>query len=216
MKPWNVSSAAIHHFSDLWRKRFALQIIAFSLLSFCLSIHSVESEIVEIQLPELTGIYTMDTLSQTTTFDLGQPLAEVRQVWIRWAGTITYGTGHGDGVIRPSDEWFPWACLVFASMDTPGLAYWDASFGPVEGSFQDTTVFEGTLDPSWDFLMDGTGELRAGLSPEIILGGAMVDSPVVELDAVSLIFDIDFVTDVGNTSTWGQIKARFRTNSTSP
>lgn len=216
MKSLNVFSAIVRNLCIQRLTRFPLQIIAFSLLSFCLFVQNVQSEIVEIQLPELTGIYTMNTLSQTATFDLGQPVAEVHQVWIQWSGTITYGTGHGDGVLRPSDEWFPWPGQVYAYMDAPGTDYWHADFGPVEGSFQDTTVIEARGDPSWDFLSDGTGEVLVGLSPFIILGGFMVDSPVVELDAVSLILDVDFATAVGNTATWGQIKARFRTNSASP
>ena len=198
------------------RKEFLLllQIISFSLLSFVVFINNVQSEIIEIPLPDLTGIYIVDT-TRTVQFDLGQPISEVHHVWIRWSGDFAYGTGIGDGVIRPSDL-FPLGGSVYACMDTPGLSHWYASSTPEEGSFQDTTDFIGFLDPTWDFLMDGVATVRIGVQPEWPLGGIMVVSPVVKLDTVFLIFDVEFATGVGNTSTWGQIKARFRSTNSSP
>jgi hypothetical protein len=195
---------------------FHLAIITLTLFLCFLSHNNTESEIIELSLPELIGHYTSDTLSRTVTFHLGQPVAEVHQVWIRWTGTISYGTGHGDGVERPVEPWFDWPTQVSASMDTPELGFWDAWFGPAEGSFEDTTVFEGNIDASWDFLRDGTGKVHVGLAPFDIIGGVMVDPPVARLDTVSLIFDVVFMTDVDDTETWGQIKARYREKSESP
>jgi hypothetical protein len=218
MKMWNNSVVNID--ASCLRQHspaiFTLLIIIFALSALFLFPHMVASELVEIQLPELTGIYTEDTLSRTSTIDLGQPVAEVHQLWIRWTGKVIFGVGQGDGFLYPPEELFPWPCLVYASMETPEFALLNAHVDPGEGIFQDTTVFQGSLEPGSGFLSDGTGEVTAGILPANVPGGIMISSPIVEFDSVSIILDIDFVTSVENTSTWGEIKSRYRRNSASP
>ena len=193
---------------------FLLPIVVLTLLFYFLPLSNAYGEIIEIPLPELVGIYTMDdTPARTVSFDFGHPVTEVHQARIQWAGSIT----PGEGIHPPPLPSFPWPCQVYASMDTSGISYWNALFGPVEGSFQDTTTFEGVLDPTWDFLSDGIGELTVGLLPEVYGGSVIMgSSPIVQLDSVSIIFDVDLATGLGNTATWGEIKARYRKNSTAP
>jgi len=194
-----------------------LPIIALALFLSLLPLSNVAGEIIEIPLPELTGSYTIDPAStRTVAFDLGQPVTEVHQVWIRWAGSMTYGIGQGDGVIRPVEPWFDWPGQVYAKMDTDEYGYWHTISRPAEGAFEDTVLFETPFENTWDFLLDGTGELKVYLMAGIFIGGFMVDPPSVELDTVSLLLDVDLATDVDNTATWGEIKARYRKNSAAP
>jgi hypothetical protein len=192
-------------------------ITALAFLLSLLPLSNVAGEIIEIYLPELTGNYTIDSASaRTATFNLEQPVTEIHQVWIQLAGTITYGTGHGDGIIRPVEPWFDWPGQVYAKMDADEYGYWDTISRPDEGAFEDTVLFETHFENTWDFLLDGTGEVNVCLLAGIFLGGIMVDPPTFELDTVSLLLDVDLETSVDNTTTWGEIKSRYRRTSTAP
>jgi hypothetical protein len=193
-----------------------LPIVALALVFCLLPLSKSDSEVIEIPLPELTGSYNIDTLSRTVAFDLGQCLAEIHQVWIRWAGTSTYGTGHGDGVERPVEPWFDWPGSLSATMDTDEPGYWHAISQPAEGAFEDTALFRPISDVTWEFLLDGAGEVEFYFELGTFLGGVMVVPPSLELDSVFPILDATLATGVGNTSTWGEIKSLYRRNSASP
>ena len=208
------SSVGYHSFVA-YRKdsSFSLPIIFLTLFFCFLPLSKAHGEIVEIPLPELVGIYTMnDTSARTVSFDLGHPVFEVHQAWIQWSGSITPGV-----IARPSQPTVPWPCEVYAYLDTIGTSYWSAFFGPVEGSFRDTTTFKAIFNPTWDFLSDGIGDLTVKLLPEILLCYHKIyESPIVQLDTVSIIFDVDLATGVGNSSPDGEIKIQYRKNPSAP
>lgn len=61
--------------------------------------------------------------------------------------------------------------------DPEKYGLWYAYSGPFKGIFKDTTRFEGFLDPGWQFLLDGKGEVKASLAPFFVIGGVMVTPP---------------------------------------
>ncbi|MBN1505158.1 MAG: hypothetical protein JW952_08870 [Candidatus Eisenbacteria bacterium] len=142
-------------------------------------------------------------------FDTGQLIDSIASVSIVWSGLIVAGTGHGDGVLRDSDEWFSWPGQFCATMyPDPGvMACWYAYSPATEGAFAAASVFDGLFTNSWDFLRDGEGTVRISIVPIIVLGGICVIPPQGALDEAKLV--IDYVTAV-ESLTWGRLKTLFK------
>lgn len=138
----------------------------------------------EAALPGLVGSYGT---GRTAAFNFGVSFVEIDDVGIRMAGTITPGIGHGDGVLRSADDWFSWPSQIGVVMDPPGSGLWYAYIGPYNGAFEIEKPFESFLNPTWEFLLDGRGEVEAYLAPLIILGGVMVQPPRASISEASLI-----------------------------
>jgi hypothetical protein len=139
-----------------------------------------------VPLPELVGTYGG---SRTASFDFGTSFQSIDEVRIHWAGTLTPGLGHGDGIEMPEDEWFPWPTQIGAMMDPPGSGFWYAYVGPFDGPFEVEQPFVSFLNPTWDFLLDGQGEVTAHLAPAIIIGGVMVTPPSGEITDAYLVLE---------------------------
>ncbi len=154
-----------------------------------------------VDLPTLEGMYASDE-SRTTSFDLGTPLLTIDEVRIGWAGSITEGQGHGDGVELPDDYWFEWPAAFVAIMDPPDVGYWRATVGSAT-PFDTEEPFSAVGPAGWDFLLDGEGEISAHLSPSIVIGGVMVTSPWGELSDVYLVVEGTPSGSVPAVSEWG-------------
>jgi len=168
--------------------------VAVTLVIDMLLVFSAVADIIEVPLPDLIGIYTINDMSRSVTFDLGYSLQAVNGAWIYWSGTITPGFGCGDGELRPRDDCFTWDCQVSSSMGDPASGFWYAYVGPVDGGFDETTPLEGFLSSDWDFLLDGTAGIRISLAPYIIIGGDMIIAPEATIEDAVLVLDAEVIS----------------------
>jgi len=159
------------------------------------------SETFTVDLPTLEGAYASNEI-RTTSFDLGTPLLTIEEVRIGWAGNIAEGDGHGDGVERPLDEWFEWPAAFVAKMDPPDVGYWTADVGSAT-PFDTEEPFSAVGPATWDFLLDGEGEISVHLSPAIVIGGVMVTPPSGDLSDVYLVVEGTPVGSIPTVSDWG-------------
>ena len=126
-----------------------------------------------VPLPGVMGAYGGP---KTDNFDFGVSFVTIDEVRIGWTGTITPGLGHGDGVELPGDVWFPWPARFRAWLNYPPYAgSWWTFVG--DNSFSTEQTFVPTSGATWDFLLDGEGDIYVELSPAIVIGGVMVTPP---------------------------------------
>ncbi len=167
-------------------------------------VESAIAEIAEIPLPGLLGPYPA---VRTASFQLRSEPLVVRGASIRLVGDATVGSivcvwGGPYASTLEFDARF---------LDTPG-GYWIAGGGTSEqpGSFEITSEFYPVVgDPTWEFLMDGTGEVTLFGSTGALLGECwLVTSPEATLSEAVLYVDADFPVPTESTS-WGRIKALY-------
>lgn len=154
-------------------------------LFFCLKIDTSHADTLHVELPQLQGFFGVN---RSIEFDLGVIIESINNVKVKWNGTITPGLGHGDGVEKPEYEWFEWPTQIYAYLKSDENAYWSA-YTDTNRTFNDTTRFERHFNASWDFLLDGQGEIQVGLAPFIILGGTIVIPPSAYINNIELIVE---------------------------
>jgi hypothetical protein len=148
------------------------------------AVASLTGETVTVALPELLGTYGL--LSQKAApFDLGTSFKSIDEVRIQCSGTLTPGLGHGDGVEVPADEWFEIPAQFGFGMD-PGPGWWSALVGPCDGPFAADEPFHKHSSATWDFLLDGRGQVGAGLTPFLSFGTTIVIFPSGSIDQANL------------------------------
>lgn len=165
----------------------------------------VQADTLSIALPSLTGpLLSFDSGGHTTyrkcSFDLGTTFDSIISVQVKWSGTITDGIGHGDGVEAPNNGPFPWPAEIVAYLPADSLQWHAVVYS---GHFDTTTLFErSSLKYKWNFLLGGKGVISVDFSPEIIIGGVMVQPPSGVLDSIELIIiGIPSVTKIRGTAT---------------
>lgn len=146
-----------------------------------------QADTLRVALPCLTGSYTGSTM-RSCSFDLGVRLDSIISVQIKWRGTVTPGVGHGDGVEMPNNGPFAWPAKMEARMPADTYESWNSYTGYAGGAFDTTTMFSRSSSrASWQFLLDGTGELQVYISSIIMIGGTMVQAPTAVIDSIELI-----------------------------
>lgn len=149
----------------------------------------LRADTLHVALPDILGAYSTG-MTRIAEFEIGGPIDSVINVSIQWSGILTSGLGHGDGVERPADEWFEWPTQISARMDADEPGFWYAYSGPFSGAFADTASFSAFLNPSWQSLLNGHGEVRVSLSPLIFIGGSMVTPPSGVINSAGLIMEV--------------------------
>jgi hypothetical protein len=173
------------------------------------------SEIVEVPLPGLHGAYPEEG-SRTASFQLEQEPTVIHSAWIRIAGGATVGEMECQLEYRDSTWTYtqPVAFGFLASMtDTVSGGHWicHGQSSDVPGRFTSTYEFFGILHPTWEFLMDGEGEISLGgyaMGPALESCWMNTPDPTALVDEVVLILDLDFRVPLEQT-TWGRIKKLF-------
>ncbi len=161
------------------------------------------AETFTVELPGLVGAYQGGGFNWPYQFDLGVSFTSIDEVRIGWTGTITPGTAHGDGVEIPWDEWFEWDGQFFALLDPPGSGRWTAAVG--DSSFSTEQPFS-SYGATWDFLLDGAGEIDVNLESAILFGGVGVTPPSGELSTAYLVIEgIAEGDDIPTVSQWGMV-----------
>ena len=140
----------------------------------------------EVPLPGLVGNYSTPG-TKTASFDFGTSFVGINDVHIRCTGTITAGLGYGDGVEGPPGP-ISWPAHINAVMDDEQGENWIASVGYI-GPFDEQEQFTAYPGETWEFLLDGQGEVSAYLSPLIIMGGTMYVPPSGSISAAYLVVD---------------------------
>jgi hypothetical protein len=165
--------------------------------------HSALAEIAEIPLPGLLGTYPA---ARTASFQLRSEPLVIRGASIRLAGEATVGSS--------MCLWGgPYSLtLTFNAhmLDTPE-GYWSAGGGaPEPGSFEFTSEFYPLIgNPTWEFLMDGSGQLTLYGSIGALLTDCWeVTSPTATVTEATLYVDAEFPVPTETTS-WGRIKALY-------
>ncbi len=130
------------------------KIVAISVLVVLFGITGAASATtVTIELPELVGELEPYPNHPTATFDFGTSFLSIDEVSIRMSGTFTPGVVHS---LITGESWDA----------TPEiLLYIQRGVGtflhPLESPFDVEQIFELDLGATWDFLLDGKGEVSA-------------------------------------------------------
>ena len=176
----------------------------------CALAAALHAEILEIPITEFEGSYDLGSNYRVFQLDLGTPLVAVNGASLELTATVTFGTGHGDGEWIPWDEWFDWAGGFDSGMPDPDPGFWMAAFGYLEGQTTQTEEYESMYDATWDFLLDGTGEVYLEFAPVAVIGGIMVVPPSATVESATLILDVIYQPISSQESTWGRIRALLR------
>ena len=103
---------------DLMSKLFL--IISFILI---LTADAYPSEIIEVQLPELHGLYSIEIYSRCAEFQLDRTPTTIHNVWIRLSGKVNVGQHMCDLGLGPQGP-YPYPIEFFASMrDTVNIYF---------------------------------------------------------------------------------------------
>jgi hypothetical protein len=184
---------------------------AFVLLSAC---GAARAEIIEIPLPDVTGLYVYQQTRgasnrRTVSFDLGGNVAQVNGAWIRWSGRVVAGWGSCSG-----GGLFEWGGGIQAHLDQYRFESWraleSAAYPDWENTFDETLAFTSPIDPGWDFLSDGTGDVIVSIWAVIYVCGEMRVPPTATLDSATLVLDVVMAPVPVEPTTWGRIKALYR------
>ena len=182
------------------------RLLFFQLVAVCVT-PVLHAEVLEIPVAEFEGSYSSGSNIRYYQLDLGTHITAVNEAWLELTATITFGTGHGDGVEIPLDEWFDWSAGFISMMPEPEQGFMWAPFSSLEGQTVQLRQYESFAGATWDFLLDGTGEIFLEFSPMASIGGVMVESPTATVESARLIIDILHEPIAAGESSWGHIKA---------
>src|SRR5262245_5057198 len=167
---------------------------------------TAQAAILEVPVPAFEGHYVND--HRIITFTLpGRPVA-IRSMSVRVRGTSTFGiyTCNG-GPFAPRP--FPISIEVFWNAQ-PG--WWSAMIQTqTPGAVDAVQAMVPYDNPTWAFLLDGTGELWIAERGQPETPGCFIigDDGTAEINDVTLLIDGDCPTPAGD-ATWGRIKAAYR------
>lgn len=192
------------------RTTLAAGLVFLSTLGFDVAV----AETVEIPVPELCGAYSEDGVYERTAgFDLGRPPVVVHGAWVRLTGDASVGT-----VVCEGGGSYPWVLdfsAVMIDSTTGGRWLTMSSMPETPGPFSFTADFWPTprSTTTWNFLLDGRGEVTLYGAPMPLVGlcGPVTPAPEGVVEEAVLIVDADFPIPVEN-NTWGHIKALYRTD----
>ena len=166
----------------------SLVIVVVAMLGWGLG--SAEAGMYSVPLPEFVGELQTYPNESVALFDFGTNFVDIYQVRIQVAGTFTTGLGHGDGVEIPEDHTFvliPYVGIYTLDPD-PGFA--STEVFPSESPFvMDEAIDYLGLGATWDFLLDGTGEVIASLGWEGGGGWVTETEPTVTLTDAHLVIE---------------------------
>ncbi|NIO00771.1 MAG: hypothetical protein GTO42_01315 [Candidatus Latescibacteria bacterium] len=187
---------------------YLLRIVLFLLLIST----PLHAEMVEIALPDIQGLYSVDsTYTRTAHFQMDRAPIEVHDVWIRLCGIADTGLLSCEGPYG-QEILGPWWTHYEATMkdSTTGLL-WGASYTYEDSSsaLDFTMKFQTQSQATWDFMKQGTGDLSLMWCPlPYVLTCSEIIVPSVEITNAHLIIDGDFPVPV-EINTWGAIKSLY-------
>lgn len=146
---------------------------------------------ITVRLPELEGRFmTYETL--TATFDLGWSPLLVSQARIRFKGTFYPGKAYLWN--ESPSQWFYYNDATWARMDPPeSPGYWKAEGASLSsGSFDTESTFSwwGDGPASWDFLLDGQGQVETRLLGIMPLSWVVLVEAKAYIDEAYLTVDL--------------------------
>jgi hypothetical protein len=168
---------------------------------------ALNAEEIVIPLAEFEGSYSLEDNIRYLQIDLGTHITAVNAARMELAANITFGTGHGDGEWTPWDEWFDWQGGFSSLMPDPDPGFWMADFSYIEGRSVQLEEYTSLFDATWDFLLDGTGEIYLEFDPMASTGGIMVEPPFATVESAKLILDVLYEPVSSQESSWSHIKA---------
>lgn len=166
--------------------------------------------VIEIPLPGLLGLYPLDEshATRTVTVVLPQIPTVIHGASFRIAGTAVLGSADCDEF----GDNAAWSMEFYAHMQAGTWIASPTPPGSPDGPFGWTAAFRPVPSTAtWDFLMDGEGEIRLYGAPTFLLG--LCHQPYVvpsgTVTEAVLIVDAEFPVSI-EASTWGAIKALYR------
>jgi hypothetical protein len=176
----------------------------------------VSAETLEVQLPQLVGLYSMDGVhSRLASFRFDRTPTAISRVSIRISGTVNLGQYECWFGIEPGPG-PPELNGIFFGAGLPDTVSGNPWVGDVVsadgGPFEHTMVFRQLygMPVTWDFLKGGYGEIEFTAGPSnMFLECSAIIWPDATVNEAVFIVEGDFVVGVEKT-TWGSIKELFR------
>jgi len=145
-----------------------------------------------ISLPEVLGTYDFNaTHSRTASFDFGTSFPGIQAAYIKLGGTGQTGTAYE--FFHPEIHHNLYGFFE-STMNPPAIAgYWWASTAPSDGPFDIEEPFAWrtgySAEPSWDFLIDGQGEITINFGCVFPRSWVPETSPICSISEASLIVE---------------------------
>ena len=168
------------------------------------------AEIVHVDLSELTGYYSGDSITTCSAhFIMPRIPSEVHSVSIRFCGVTDTGLLNCEGAYgqRILGPWWTW--YHFSMLDSTTGDQWETHLIYEDSlcSLDTTKTFSSPSGATWEFLKNGSGEITFEWYPlPYVLTCYEVRKPSVILYYVHLIVDGVFIVPTEQT-TWGEIKS---------
>jgi len=141
-----------------------------------------------IELPGLVGELEPYPNNPTIAFDFETSFLSIEEARIHVIGTASKGLAYGDGIFNPGDqlfEYFPFI-EIFMYPDT-GSCYTHTY--SLDGLFDIDIPFALKYGATWDFLLDGQGQITANPVPDDLLLGPVVEPASVEIFEAYLVVE---------------------------
>lgn len=131
---------------------------------------NVSATLFTVELPELVGELQPYPNGSTASFDFGTSFLQIDEVYIRMKGTVT-----------------PFSYPEISVYMDPGVGSCFTFLHPLESPFDVEETFTLRYGATWDFLLDGKGEVTADLCwPITPLEQVLETSPTVEISEAYL------------------------------
>jgi hypothetical protein len=149
---------------------------------------AASATIFTIELPELVGELESYPNNPTVAFDFETPFLSIEEARIHLIGTASEGLAYGDGIFNPSDKLFNYLPFIeiFMYPDT-GSCYTHTY--SLDGLFDIDIPFALKYGATWDFLLDGQGQITANRARDNILLGPDVEPASVEIFEAHLVVE---------------------------
>jgi hypothetical protein len=177
------------------------------LLAVTLTASLLAAEIIQIPLSGAFGSYSYGNSTRNISLDLKTIFSTIDQAWIKVAGRVVPGLAIGDGIEGPAGPTLVETDFTFRLDTDPTVSGpdWVTSVG---GSrfYVEKTLVPSYGSPSWDFLLDGQGDLKVSLFiPDIMIGGYIVRFPYGNIFQASLFVEGEIIeSELSNVSVWPQ------------
>jgi len=165
------------------------KIAAISVLVVLLGItRAASATIVTIELPELVGELEPYPNNPTAEFDFGTSFLSIDEARIHVIGTASAGLAYGDGIFNPGDQLFEYLPLIeFFMYPDSGSCYTHTD--SLDGLFDIEIPFALKHGATWDFMLDGQGQITANPVPDDLLLGPIVEPASVEIFEAYLVVE---------------------------
>jgi hypothetical protein len=165
------------------------KITAISALVLLLGMSGAASAtIFTIELAGLVGELDSYPNNPTASFDFETYFLSIDETRIHVIGTASEGLAYGDGIFNPGDQLFNYLPFIEIFMYPDSGSCYTHTYS-LDGLFDIDIPFALEYGATWDFLLDGQGQITANPVPDNLLLGPILEPASVEIFEAYLVVE---------------------------